>query len=578
MRKIFPTLMLLVVAVLFVSCGSPKVENVSVRWNDNNLIVSFQYDGDKDASAEIIVSDADGVRVRKTVSLSSILDNNENKHAKLYVVSIPKKDVGYGFYDTGTVTVVVKQGDKQFEGMAKVSLPMKTPDEFSIVSAYVKDDAYVVRVRAETASGEDAVLGKSLKVYVGDMSGRQLFLGTFNVFKKQGGYQFTISASQMQKSYTKDVLIKAKLEDFDKSSSVYRKAIARFPVDKVDIVYDKNNSRTVKICPVVAGKHVPFDGNLSVVFKERGVEIYSHTLYVNYDDFHNGCFSYSIPDEVRYSPTGEADIIIFLSDKDYMATGKSRISGLEIIEVPDKIKVSYKKQDDGVNVEVCMYKGEKKVPYVGDIIVSLYDGKTQLDKYTETVRGESCITKIYRFKKIGPTTGGKATLYVSAKPMFGKSLKATTKISGFPPRIYKVGTYYVGSSFSKMKVVATNAKFFQTRNGNYYFAIYVTITNVGYSAAYVSQFTFDGIDSLGNIYDSTTVFDKYEFNSGTIYPGYSRSGWMVYRVPPGVDINRVKYVNIGFENTHGKWYTLFRIPIYDYMIPEDESDYAESDT
>jgi hypothetical protein len=103
----------------------------------------------------------------------------------------------------------------------------------------------------------------------------------------------------------------------------------------------------------------------------------------------------------------------------------------------------------------------------------------------------------------------------------------------------------------------------------------VTITNIGYKAAYVPRYTFNAIDSLGDILDSTYVGVSGEYDGGNIYPGYSRRGWIYFEIPDGIDITKIRYVKIGFRNIGDEWNTLVTIPVYDYMFQESQ-DYTDA--
>lgn len=571
MRKPWFVVVILLVMLGFVACNSgPRVSNIEVDELANRVFVSFNYSGDTDGNVDIVISDKDGVRMKRTVSLRDI--RSDEKHR--FTIVFDKDEMGYGFYHTGTIAIIIKKGDKKYQAYSTISLPVKVPEDFSIVSAYIQDSYYVVRIRAKTSDGEDAVLGKGLKIYIGDMSGRQLYLRTFDVFKRMGQYQVKIPVSQMKKSYTRDVVIKAKLIDYNESDYVQRRAIVYEPISKLSVSSSGSIGRfNVHICPMVREKKVPVVGKIHVSITDGDYKLFSKTLNVSYKDFDGGCYVYYLPEEVKYSPTGKADIHITLEYEKGKISSNAHLSGLKVAEIPDDVKILFDKDQSGVDIKVCAYKQSQKINYIGKVILSIYDGKHQIFKDTFEVDGKPCISKYFSYKTLGPTSGGKAKVYVTLQPKFGKSLKSSSTLSGLMVKIYKVGYYYAGKLTARMKVVVSDAKFIRDKydKQKYYFGIYVTITNIGSEAAYVWAHDFDAIDSLGDILDSDYVGVSGEYDGGNIYPGYSRRGWMFFKIPDGVDITKVRYVKIGFRNIWDEWNTLVTIPVYEYMFPSSDA-------
>jgi len=553
---------------LLVGCAfGTGISDLSVlSASDGDLEINFKCSKTVD-TVNIKVFDADGVRYDRLYKIGEI---QEEGNGNCRIV-LGKEDLGDGFYPTGTLTVTAFRDSKAFGSLsASVSLPMTIPDSVRIEKAYRNGNQYVLVVRAEK-DGKSAVFGHTLRIYVGDMSGRQLYLRDVDVFHKRGSVKISIPLSDMRIPYTAHILLKVKLLDFGISDQVVRKAWDRAPLSAVGIKVTKD--RRVKVCPKVVDKCVPIVGSVEVNVKDSGYLLWSIRRAVKYEDFSRGWVDIGSVSDVKFSTTGYADIIAKVKDSKYEVTGTARLTGLIKYSPPTDMTVSYKNGKSSIDLKVCFYRNNKPTKFYGRIDLSIYDGKTAVYNNYYTVRGDTCLEKELKYSWIGPTTWGRATLNVTAKPVVGKPLKASKRLSGLWAKVYAVGEYIAGLSWTDaalMKFYVTDAKFIK-RGERYYFGIFVTIYNKRGGTPYVSAYDFNAIDSLGNIYDATYLGETGEFNSGRIYAGHSRKGWIFFKIPVGTNIYEIKYVKIGFENVWGEWYTLVTIKVYPYMYKEISS-------
>ena len=574
---------LLMIAITLVGCGASQVSKVNVEETGSAYVISFQYvkgtrvaQLPQTATISVEMVDGDGVRYRKHFYVN---DLTYNEDTGFYTLSILYTDVPSGFYETGTVKVVVDIPDSKFVVEKHVFLPVVKPTALNIDKLYTTDKEYVITLSARR-DGKDAAFGKETKVYIGDMSGRTLYLHNFDTEGKKGSLTFKIPVGEVKDSYTRHVLVKAKLVSFNLSTQRNIKAHKWLKPSSVKVSFQKDGTYyNVLVCPKVDDRYVPVEGNIYVSVKAGIYDVISKTFSVSYKDFKGGCYPIYLP-KTPYSPDGKLYASVKVSFDGNTLSGGGSVSGLPVAYVPDKFSISTSSSGSYLDVKVCpTYKG-KVVPIHGKLILSLYDGKKMLWKKEEDVStaGQTsglCFTYQVAKDKVGPTSGGKAKMYLSFKPALGKYIKASYKISGFYKKVYLVGYYYASSLYARMRVVATDAKFIRDKydKDKYYFGVYVTITNIGSESAYVFRSSFDAIDSMGNIYDGSYVGVKYEFDSGYIYPGHSRRGWIFFEVPDGVDISKVKYVKMGFNNALDKWKTLFTVPVYQYMFPSVSEDY-----